>query len=650
MKLRVPSLPGPLGLVLVFGSGILASGSAYGQSWDDFHVKKFFGELGVELELRDESIGSGPGARIQKEVIPRGKLTLGTFGYYYHPKLVEYDLRATLQFQQQWIYVDGPQPDQSYNNIFPNWDMRVRLFKDQPYWGEIYSQRSESWTRQNFFPTIRSTVTETGANIGATEWLIPSNFHYHHNTFETRGASVQNEVRDAFTLGGGKSFGKHNINYLTEYNAVQLKHREQAYDDFNLRLSSKHLLGDNDSLTWLNRATTRRQVGDLDTSYASASSGLNKRFSPNVDGETALEFDRFSSSTSDSQSLRWRGQARHRLFKSLTSTGSARASRTSVGGGDISVHGFGGTLDYTKKVPVGRLGLRYGLDYYVQDQGDLAGQTPIFQEAHIYTLGVPILLDNQFVDTASVTITDATGLILYTEALDYFLLPQGNQLRVDIPVGSLILPGQTILISYSFRPSPSHSFATTTHSTGFDFDYGDIADVRIGYQTTSQDLVSGTNPGNLTDTVTTTADLQVHPFSTTLGAHYRRYDSDFAPYERRALRFSFDHDLWERSMWGVRAENYQTNFPDEAANEDGSTLQALVTSSFWGSSLLDLRADWFKINYRADKGDGYSLELTWRRRIRDLEISLRLRYVDEQFLIATDQQITAAFFSLTRKF
>ncbi len=645
MKSRALPLGWLLGLPL-----FLCGRTAQAQGWNDFHFKKVFGEFGVGLELWDEKRQTSSLLIAQREVIPRAALTLGTMGYFYHPKLVEYDLRGTLRFEQQWVTIDGPQPDRSYRNIFPNLDMRARFFKDLAYSGEVYSQRAETWARQSFFPTIRSTTTETGLNFVAKDWLLPSNLHLHRYTFNSRGLSTQDEVRSVASLSGGTTTGKHSFNYFSEYNSIQLKYRNQYYDDYRLRANSKHMLDEESRTSWQNRFSFRKQVGDLNTGYTSASTGLSTEFTENLNGDTRLDFDDFSSDSSYTRTTRWRARLKHQLFKSLISRGNLRLQRTSVAGGDIGVNGFGGGLDYRKKTPIGQLGLRYDMQYYVQDQDDLQGQTPIFEESHDYVLGVPIIIENFSVDANSVRITDATGLTLYNEGLDYFLVPDGSTLQVQIPVGSLIMPGDTILISYSFQPSPAHTFSNTTHTSGFDINYGNLADLRVGYQTNDQALLSGTDPGNLTDTVTTTADFQVHPWASTLGAHYRRYESAFAPYERRALRFSVNKPIWTRSMWQVQAESYRTEFLNGSGNENGSNVKAFFTSSLWGTSVLEARVEWFNISYVVDKGDGYSLEFSWRRRIRDLEIALRLRYLDEQFVTATDQRIASLFFTLTRRF
>lgn len=645
MKVRAPWNPGLITLAL-----FLTSGRAGAQEWDDFYMDKLYGELGVGLELWDEERGSGASKLAQQEVIPRASLTLGTLGHYYHPKLVEYDLRGTLQYEQQWVHVEGAQPDRSFNSLFPNWDMRARAFKDLPYWGEVYSQRSESWTRQSFFPTIRSTITETGVNVGAREWLVPSTLHAHHYTFDSRGVSTQDETRDVLSLSGGESAGNHHLNYFAEFNSTELAHLQSSYDDYNFRLSTKHLLGEDRDVFWNNRATMRNQVGDLDSEHLSASSGIIAPLTEDLDGDTRVEFDRFDSVTASSQSLRWKGLLRHELFKSLVSTGSARFEQNTLGSGDIEVAGVGGGFDYRKKTPVGRLGLRYALNYYVQDQEDLQGTSGIFDESHVYTLGVPIILGNFAVDPTSVVITDSTGLTLYAEGLDYFLIPDGNLLRIEIPIGSQVLPGDTILVSYSFQPSPAHAFENTSHTMGLDFNYGESADLRLGYMVNDQELTSGFDPGNLTDTVTTTADFQVHPLETTLGVHYRRHESRFTPYERRALRFSMNRSIWSRSVWRLQAETYRTDFLQQEADERGSSLTTQFTSSVGGKSIVDFRGEWFNVDYRIDEGDGFSLELAWKQRIRDLSFEIRLRYLEESFSIATDREITSLFFVLKRKF
>ncbi len=47
---------------------------------------------------------------------------------------------------------------------------------------------------------------------------------------------------------------------------------------------------------------------------------------------------------------------------------------------------------------------------------------------------------------------------------------------------------------------------------------------------------------------------------------------------------------------------------------------------------------------------GFSLEGGWTKHIRKLELSIRLRYFKEEFVVATDQEILSVIISLTRRF
>ena len=120
--------PGRLALAALC---LLVGGArAQAQNWSDLRFQEFYGDLELRLELSDEDRATPTSSRSQKEILTREILTLGTIGYYYHPRLVEFDLRGSLGFEQQNISTDDATADQTNDASFPNWDLRALLFKE----------------------------------------------------------------------------------------------------------------------------------------------------------------------------------------------------------------------------------------------------------------------------------------------------------------------------------------------------------------------------------------------------------------------------------------------------------------------------------------------------------------------------------------
>jgi len=628
----------------------LVGSSALAQSWDDFHFQRAFGEVGLRLELWDEKRSSTNTTLAQREILAREELTVGTLGYFYHPRFVEFDLRGTIGVEEQWTFIEGPQGDRSNQTIFPNWNLRTRLFKENAYSGEIYSTRAETWTRQSFFPTTRSTVTETGANVHANDWTLPSRLHYHRYTFDSHGVSSQDQVRDNVLARGSRLGDKAQLQYGLEYNRTRQTKTALEYEDYSGNASSTQFFGADNELRWLNHVSSRVQKGDIEVESLGGSSQVFNRWGERLIGNAGAQYNRTDSGEAFSETMGLSVGVGHQLYESLSSGLSLQGSTTRVAGGSIDTNGGGGQLNYRKNTPIGKLALSYEIDYYVQDQDDIGGTVPVFDEAHQFTLGTPIILTNHAVEGISVVVTDVTGLTIYSEGPDYVLTAQGTQTRIDIPVGSLISPGDTILVDYIFSPNPEIEFADLSQVSSIRYNFNELADVSVTYATADQTLLSGTNTGILSNSRRTGAALNLYPFGATLGARYEDFDSPFAPFERITLLADYQHKMWKGAFGHLGAETFTTEFDGQAENERGTSATFTFNSRLDGSSVLEFWSQWHEIKYRTDEGTGFGLELSWKRRFRALALSISLRHMDEEFAIASDQRVTSLIFTISRTF
>lgn len=78
--------------------------------------------------------------------------------------------------------------------------------------------------------------------------------------------------------------------------------------------------------------------------------------------------------------------------------------------------------------------------------GEIA--VPIIDEPHTVDATRRFTLDAPDPDPTSVIVRSGDGTVVYVEGTDYTLLPIGETLQVDVPPGSRISPGATVLVSY----------------------------------------------------------------------------------------------------------------------------------------------------------------------------------------------------------
>jgi len=75
---------------------------------------------------------------------------------------------------------------------------------------------------------------------------------------------------------------------------------------------------------------------------------------------------------------------------------------------------------------------------------------PVTDEAHSINDGIDLYLDHASIAIETVVITDSLGSITYESGVDYLLIPEGNQVRVERISGGAISDGQNILVDYYY--------------------------------------------------------------------------------------------------------------------------------------------------------------------------------------------------------
>jgi hypothetical protein len=643
-------------LLLLCACALLASGcrSTNNTGKHGLHKLKLrstSGEFRVEGEAWDENRVNQQTRRDRTEKGLREELMVRLLGFYYDPLLLDYDLRVRMGLEQ--IDIDSTTDDTRLSIDGDNLSIEGRafLFKEKPYSAELYSSRQETRTRQLLFETTEAVITEVGVNLDAKEWSIPSRLSFSTYEYDGRGLDRYGEKRDTVSLEGRRRDEGSFVQYTLERNDVVLE-LGQAYTDTSLVGSTMHTLSEDGepesrlqtSLQW------REQTGAIDNENRGASVSYHHGWAENLSADHDLQYGLASTAGASSESFNLSSGLNHQLFSSLSSGVIGRAGRFSFDQGNIDTVGGAVQINYRKETPIGNLSLRHVTDGYLQDQGDLQGKVPIVDEPHLYEFGVPIYLENTAVDHLTVVVTDDQGLVLYTRGLDYTLVRDDVRTRLDIPVGSLIVEGQTILVDYLYAPIPSQRFRSVSQSTRLGLRVPGILDFDLGYGEVDQTLLAGLDDGTLTDILRRTAGLRFFPWGTTVGAEYEDYDSEFTPYERVSYFGSVVRPVGDSGSLNLTLGRFDTRFKDDLQRESGTTVGAALMSSIGQRTTSELRAAYREIDYRTDKGAGYQLELGVKHRFQALTLSLRVRYSDEEFEVADDQRLGSVLITLVRSF
>lgn len=634
--------------------GILLRGANHAQGWDEFHLRSWSGELRLIGEYRDEERSTGTGTLEEEERLLREEIMLELLGSYYHERFLDYRLRGVLGLEQRDAETNDPDGDTDIDREHDSWDARLRLFKEHPYSGDLYSYRRETTSRQTFLGTTDALTTESGLDLRANEWWIPSRLHAHRFEYEGRGFDTFQERRDTALIEGQHSGERLDLRYAADTSDVSIDSTGQSYTDRGASAGATLFFGEFRRDRWANDARWREQEGSLDTSNESASSLLHLGWTETVDSDHRLLLTRAENAGASSDTLTLGTDVTHRLFESLTTTLSGSLGTSEVGSGTVDDQGGGLRLAYRKKVPFGVLRLDLGTDTFWRDQSGLEDAVPVLDEAHLIALGTPAFLDQLAVVTGSITVTDLSGAILYVEGLDYTVGLEGSRTRLDLVAGSSIPSGSTILVDYSYQPAPDLEFRDMTQRVAAGLSFGAVADVDVSLDTTRQDRISGTDTGTLQDTDRLRGNLRVYPLGARSGAEvaaeYEDYRADFGPYERTGLSTSYRLDDGRDASWFLAAGLFRTRFPEDDEDERGTNVSATWRRFLAGNATVDLRGEWHDVSYRSDEGQGWLVDgrygLVWQK----LDVSLTLRVSDEEFEVASDQRVVALLASVARRF
>ncbi len=619
--------------------------------YDSYGVLGFNGQAGLRVEARDESRSGRNGRLEHSELRSREEIGLSLLAFYYHPKLVEFDLNTSFGLEQRKIKSTGALESNAVDGQNVTYDLRVRLFKDLDYSAEVYALRTETKTRQSFFQTSEAVVNELGMNVFAREWFIPSVLNINHHTYEGRGLNDYSETRDTVRLEGRRDDESAHYQYITEFNDVKLGLGSNPYRDVNLSGSATHYFGQDNAHRLYNGAFIRRQTGNITNSNMNLNNSYRHQWLESLFTSHEFQFSTFERDQSTTNTNNLSSSISHQLFQSLTSTAGGRFSRSSFGAGNLSAYGWNASVGYNKRTPIGRFSLQQTMDTYVQDRGPLQGTALVLDEIHVNNAGDPLFLSSIAIDSASVVVTDQTGLIIYLAGIDYFVIPVGSRTRLEIPVGSKINPGQTVLVDYSFQPTPEQEVRTETVGTTVSLGVFEHADFLVGRSQVRQDLLDGFDDGTLEESMRFFASARFYPTDNIVfGGEYEDFESNLTPFSRTRVFFDYNRNFDQNYVWQTTANLYKSSFDGDSRDEYGGSLSSSLVAYVNFNTQADVRLEAHRNRFRTDDGTGFMFEAGYRKFFRSTTMSLQLRYLSEQFDVADDQDLFSLEFVMSRRF
>ena len=308
---------------------------------------------------------------------------------------------------------------------------------------------------------------------------------------------------------------------------------------------------------------------------------------------------------------------------------------------------FGGlNFDYHKQVPMGGLSATLGFGYEQQRNDAQTGQTHVANDVRTFNDPFPIIITGSNVDPASIVVRDATGIIVYVEALDYTVNVFPDRVELVRVVGGRIAAGQTVRLDYDLLPQPSNTVTNNlfTTSVRYDIDRGPLRGLGVYARLAKldQDIDSAQPdfffPNSYTDT-TVGSEYRFWEQRITLGAEQQWHDSDIAPFD--ATRF-FGRLVYRfrdntNSVLSFNTDYTILDYPDEDNHVElllvSGTFSRQLTSHLSGSVTVTYRDQHDEV-FGPTQGVEGSAELRWKYRQTQIYAQFR------DSLLETDPQDT----------
>lgn len=525
-----------------------------------FHISNWRGLVATDArydrDVRDSSRGQETDI---EEWLLGQEIRLGADGWLYHPALLDFSAEVGTRFQEDLIDSSGGRSSQ-VDGTQLNFNTSLNILPRKPYPISVSAGQAHSEISAPFAPLRTIDTLHYGAGMRLHElavgaWKIPSRLAYRHVDTQTNGAFGYDQVRDDIDVAleheSNRTRSRLDYNWGSQESMAaagrqdSVRQNVRFFDDRDLdrgTLSSNLLLWDS--------------AGDFESRAASLAESLRLPH-----GRTVTSNYNYSLNYQDSETSRQvnnRGQIGliHQLYGSLTSTVSVGGNYSDFTGGRTT--GANGSLGFTysRRIPWGRVALRFAPSYGYQDEELRPGLFTVLAEDHTVALGRPVVLERFNVVEDSIVVTDPVTRLEFVAGVDYTVVQAGAQTILEIsPLGN-IDPETTpvITVRYDYERQPSRTFTERTLASGLSLYLWDHINFDLSYSDTRADLLEGTDQDG------TLADEQrfLTSLSTTLGRNrtrleYERTRSNILPRERYTATHSVGFQPNRRTTMDIGA-------------------------------------------------------------------------------------------------
>ncbi len=436
--------------------------------------KRIRGEIELVAEREKDTQDSTTTDRKSKTVVFEERLRLRTEGDVYHPNLMTYT--AALGFGLVQHDLESSDLSGKTSDSLHDYSVTALAFKGKPYPISMYTSKSDSISSRHFRGSLRSENESFGFGITLKNKSWPMRFQYSKNESTQDSLSSTQNVR-------GRDFFmriEERFRYSLSHNFTQLSRMKfdfEREDRTNKRLSSSTnsiedlyrlshdlIFGDDkqyklDSLLSFSDVTSRTSSQER----TKLVERLLLEHTPNFETRYKFDFSENKRKTSNSEQTRLEGGFRHKLYKSLITSGQIFLSESKTGSSSKRDREGGYILfDYRKQNPFGTLIASYKNSITKTEQSGGAGAIETVEDESHLAVNALIELDRTNIDISTIVVKNASGAgVEYQLNEDYTVSETDGRVFLKLILNGGLVPDFIILdgtvtffVDYNFEIDP----------------------------------------------------------------------------------------------------------------------------------------------------------------------------------------------------
>jgi hypothetical protein len=440
----------------------------------------------------------------------RERLIVESEGWIYHPAFCEYNFDVRPEWSQRMEEINTEKG--SKNTFLQGYFLKTTFLPFKPYSLTLFGRRQNIPSLSAFSQVSDRDIDSYGANLNFSYPVLPTSLSYTHREEEQTGFFNSQDKSDIWRL--LSSHRKGNSDTQLDATYEERMHTSSGFtsdiDTLYSSISNTYRLEDRKIRfrSYLSQRMTDQNA--LKTSGIQFSENINWEHRENLTTNYDFFYNKNTSGDIFNETQNIGAGLSHFLYNNLNTNVSGNIINKEFTGGSENSYIGDLNFNYVRPIPYGTLGANMGFNYRRRSSTFDEEFIPVIDEPHILTGLAFSFLDNKFIDIGSIKVTNIDRTRVYINNLDYEVDEINFFVRIRRVIGSAILDGEQVLVSYRYlSTTPSFDDSTFGQSYGFHLNLWSTLFLSYRYEHSKQKILSGIPPDEPIDDTEHTAEIEL---------------------------------------------------------------------------------------------------------------------------------------------